>query len=174
MTYVLAEASGLSKVAVGKFAEQVAAHLEFRPCDDMNLLISKLGGRIEYANTFSDDAEHGSLFVDAASDFKIIVPIHTSPNRDRFTIAHELGHYFLHFVLPHQQTGAPLKLKALRKGSERVEWEANWFAASFLMPEQEFRQTFAECGGRLASVAAKFCVSENAADVRAQTLHCIA
>ena len=72
---------------------------------------------------------NGSIFVHQKNSFDIVLPIFTSPIRDRFTIAHEIGHYFLHSLAGEH------KICANREGSNLVEWEANWFAASFLMPK---------------------------------------
>ncbi len=61
--------------------------------------------------------------------------------------------------------------RKIRQGDQvqqRAEWEANWFAAAFLMPEQAFRQ-YRAANGSIAT-AAKFGVSQSAADVRASTL----
>ena len=51
--------------------------------------------------------------------------------RDRFTIAHELGHLFLGHVDKYEVL--------YRRGANELEYEANEFAANLLMPEQEFR-----------------------------------
>jgi Zn-dependent peptidase ImmA (M78 family) len=52
---------------------------------------------------------------------------------------------------------------------QRAEWEANWFAAAFLMAEVPFRAKWASVGGDLTKVAAEFNVSEHAARIRAET-----
>ena len=78
------------------------------------------------------DFHSGAIYVHGRGDFDIVLPQFTSPLRDRFTIGHELGHYFLHS----RQGERPLV--AYRQGSGRLEWEANWFAAGLLMPKDEF------------------------------------
>ncbi len=57
-----------------------------------------------------------------------------------------------------------------RKGSNRLEWEANWFAASFLMPESEFRQMVSDESSN-AHIARHFRVSESAVEVRRKSLN---
>ncbi|RDI52409.1 uncharacterized protein DUF955 [Microvirga subterranea] len=52
---------------------------------------------------------------------------------------------------------------------KRAEWEANWFAAAFLMPATAFQQALATRGS-LKSVANFFGVSARAAEVRLETL----
>jgi Zn-dependent peptidase ImmA (M78 family) len=64
------------------------------------------------------------------------------PHRQRFTIAHEIGHYLLHreaarvFI-----DAAPVFFRDERTatGDEPQEIEANTFAAALLMPEQALR-----------------------------------
>ena len=75
-----------------------------------------------------DYAKSGSIYIHDKENFDIVLPMFTAPIRDRFTIAHEMGHYYLHSLAGER------KIWADRKGSGPVEWEANWFAASFLMP----------------------------------------
>lgn len=171
-SYDKAQPCGLSKAAVYSFAESLAKQLDFKTGDDIDQLVSRIGGRIKIANTLTKDPEEsGSLFVEAPDNFTIIVPAHTSLARDRFTVAHELGHFVLHYLWNRKHRGTPSgKMMALRKGSDRVEWEANWFAAGFLMPGTEFKKVHNKCGGSLSLVASKFGVSQHAAEVRASQL----
>jgi len=73
-----------------------------------------------------------------------------SPARQRFTIAHELGHLCLHPGQPLRvDRSARVNLRATgddgRGGEER---EANWFAAELLMPEQMVREVAAHMAQR--------------------------
>lgn len=172
--YEKAQPSGLGKPAVYALAESIAKQLDFKPGDDIDVLVKRLGGQVKIQSTIIRDPEQsGSLVVEGPNDFTIIVPSHTSPVRDRFTIAHELGHFFLHYVWRKKQ-GCHIgdRLIALRKGSDRVEWEANWFAGGFLMPENAFRQQFQRAAS-IKAVADHFGVSRQAAEIRAKQLHLI-
>ncbi|WP_367350178.1 ImmA/IrrE family metallo-endopeptidase [Sphingobium yanoikuyae] len=172
MPYSPAVESRLSKPQVHKFAESVANQLNFSAGDDIHELVERMGGRVQIEDTLLTDPEHtGSLYVDSPSKFRIIVPSHTSPERDRFTVAHELGHYVLHYLWAKQKDPTlPDSVVAYRKGSDRIEWEANWFAAAFLMPETAFRAAFIEKSGEIRSIADAFRVSAAAAEVRAKDL----
>lgn len=172
MSYELAQESRLSKAQVYGFAESIARQVGFSMGDDINALIVRMGGKIAVEDTLVSDPERtGSLYVEAPGEFRIVVPSHTSPERDRFTVAHELGHYVLHYLLAKKNNpGFPDRVVAYRRGSDRIEWEANWFAAAFLMPETKFRAEFAAYNGTLRDVARKCGVSVVAAEVRAKGL----
>ena len=126
-----------SKDSVFKFAEKTANKLGYKPGKPLKPIIEVLGGRIVYQD-LSDWAESGGLIVYGENDFEILISNFTSGARDQFTIAHELGHYIMHSQLGKH----PCKVG--RKGSDRLEWEANWFAAGFLMPEKRFREVYSE------------------------------
>jgi Zn-dependent peptidase ImmA (M78 family) len=162
----------MPKSAIFELAESVAADLAFQPGDNINRLVASLGGKIVVKDVLLQEPEHcGTLYVSGPDNFKIIVPSHTSPVRDRFTIAHELGHYFLHYLMAHEEDELPHRaLIAYRKDSDRVEWEANWFAAAFLMPSDPFTQEYERTDGDLDRIAEFFRVSTAAAKVRAKDL----
>lgn len=68
------------------------------------------------------------------------------PNRQRFTIAHELGHHQLHdggtFV--DKGTTARFRGQASGSGTPVEEHEANLFAAMLLMPEEAVKRVIRE------------------------------
>lgn len=170
--YTHPEASHNNKTHIFKLAELVNDALEFQAGDDIINIVHHLGGEIEVTNTLlSDPEKSGSLYVDDQDDFKIILPSHTSTRRDRFTIAHELGHLFLHYTWQKRHEDEARKyMFALRKESERVEWEANWFAAAFLMPSEKFQEIYMAEEGDINSIAEIFDVSNQAAEIRAKNL----
>jgi predicted transcriptional regulator len=147
----------LNKAEIERRAELAAERLEFVPGSDIHKLVTGLGHTLTIADV-NDHPE--SLEINADGSFTIFLPVHTSVARDRFTIAHELGHYFLHHP-------AGTAARYNRSGSDLAEVQANWFAASFLMPAG----AFLACEGKsIFWVARKFGVSVPAAKVRAQTL----
>lgn len=171
-SYEPAQPSLLTKAAVHRIAESVAAQVKWKPGGDIKAIVSGLGGSVEIEDTLLSDPEHtGSLYVNGSRDFRILVPSHTSPERDRFTIAHEFGHFVLHYLWKKQQdVNYPDKVVAFRKGSKRIEWEANWFAAAFLMPSLDFKKVYEAKAGDLWQIANHFRVSTKAAEVRAKDL----
>jgi len=125
--------TNLTKKAIANLARKVADKLDFKPGDPMYDVVKKLGGKIVYIDEWNP-LEGESLKVIGESNFTIYIPRVTSPQRDRFTIAHELGHYILHSLFGED----PFPFNRKKNPNDRVEWEANWFAASFLMPKEKF------------------------------------
>jgi Zn-dependent peptidase ImmA (M78 family) len=160
---------GANKSSIEAFASKFAKNFGFEPGQSIDKVVERLGGRIVY-QSFGDlgQTAEESIRVFSMNNFEISLPDYTSPERDRFSIAHEIGHYILHFPLDSSQPMA-----AARYGSNRVEWEANWFAAGFLMPAVIFKKKFTRCGGSLADVARYFKVSYAAARARAKSLSLI-
>lgn len=157
------EPTNLSKAKVEDYSRTVAEVCSFAVGDDPATVLEKLGGRILYQDLDDWVKEGGSIFVHACSDFDILLPRYTHPLRDRFTLAHELGHYFLHS----EQGKTPII--AHRYGSTRIEWEANWFAAALLMPRDVFTKVLSQHGD-ISRVARHFGVSISAAEVRKNAL----
>lgn len=170
--YAAPEPTGLSKKAISALAEHVASQLGFKPGSNIHEVVGRLGGTIGVKDYWDLEARNsGSIIVEGPKKFVIYVARHTAPLRDRFTIAHELGHYFVHYIWPRQQKLRDIvKLQAARNGSGRVEWEANWFAAAFLMPLQPFRDALKASDNDIVSVADQFQVSVAAAEVRARAV----
>lgn len=148
--------------AVQSFASKLAEELAYTPGGDIEAVVRSLGGRITKTDWQSTN-HTGSIRVRGASDFDIFLSPMAGVGRNRFTIAHELGHYILH-----SQAGKkPIFIR--RDGAGLVEWEANWFAAGFLMPEAAFRAKVKERWGN-AELAEHFGVSKAAVEIRRQAL----
>lgn len=56
-------------------------------------------------------------------------------HRARWTGAHELGHLFLHEATTKHRDTTPEASKIIDRAYNSAEWQANSFAAAFLMPE---------------------------------------
>lgn len=97
--------------------------------------------------------------------------------RQRFTIAHELAHFFLHRDLIDRSADGITDTVLYRSGEpERVEYEANRLAADIVMPmdlierelEREFGGVVTE--GTIEALAARFGVSKAAMEIRLSSL----
>lgn len=168
------EPSMLKKSQISKMAEDIALQLGYQYGGNIEEIVKKLGGEILYQDIFDlDSSDSGSIVINNRNDFKITLALHTTKERDRFTIAHELGHYFLHYLFynfRNQTNSDNKKFKAARYGSGKTETEAHWFAASFLMPEKSFKEEFYKLNGNLVELAEKFGVSLSACQIRAESL----
>ena len=171
--YVKPKGINASKASVEKFGEDTATKLEFGIGDSIEEFVKRLGGKIMIGSSGHGDDESGSLIATSFEDWTIYVSRHTSLTRDRFTIAHELGHLLLHLG-PIKEENPDAIMRATRwvdmedPEQKRAEWEANWFAAGFLMPSDQFKEIFAESG--LSYAASRFGVSSKAAEIRASSL----
>lgn len=97
------------------------------------------------------------------------------PNRQRFTIAHEIGHLILHQGETYVDKGYRFNFRGLESGSgtKNEEIEANRFAAALLMPTRLLKAIFQEHAfdltgndDDLRALAEKFGVSTQAMAIR--------
>ena len=153
-----------SEAQIGGVAEEIAKKLGFKPGDDIKAFVeNKLGGTVE-VDDWRNPAPTGEIQVRGPGRFTIWLSPYTAPARDVFTIAHELGHYFLHSKIGKRA------IEVKREGNNRVEWEANCFAASFLLPEQAFLEAWDTHKGNIDMIAAEFGVSTSVVSIRAKRL----
>jgi hypothetical protein len=133
--------------------------------DFLDKLVHFLRGTIEVSDLPSwEETEGGSLIIQpGATRFVIRLSPHTTPLRDNFTIAHELGHFVLHY--PHKSPPA-VPMLFNRYGSGLVEAQANRFAAAFLMPAEDFKKSRAQFADDPYMIAGHFGVSQPAVSVR--------
>lgn len=135
-------------------------------------VVARTGGKVQTAyDPTEQEAEGGSLVIRDEGDYTIFLSPYTFSLRDNFTIAHEVGHYVLHYYP--QKNELELPLWFTRYGTGPVEWQANRFAAALLMPERNFREKHKELEGNLSLLSGMFNVSESAVAVRAKSL-CLA
>ncbi|MEZ5157129.1 MAG: ImmA/IrrE family metallo-endopeptidase [Solirubrobacterales bacterium] len=83
------------------------------------------------------------------------------PPRRRFTIGHELGHFILHqnvqtSLFCRHGTVDPDEPAADRPPLDPIEEQANWFAASLLMPADLVRRQYERCGGDFQALCTIF------------------
>lgn len=110
------------------------------PIQNINDVVEKLGGRIE--ESFNIDNMSDGSIRKQDDGFVIFVSPFQSRERKKFTIAHELGHLFLHMgyrinlELWNRQENATY----YRAGDSLEEYQANEFAAAFLMPKNKYKE----------------------------------
>jgi Zn-dependent peptidase ImmA (M78 family) len=176
---------------IGNFAETLRAALArihpelgespYLTPDKATKVVNTLGGELIYVEEW--DVQNGIGLIEpihgaeTKPQFRIIVPKHNQfPQRNMFTVAHEIGHLFLHlrYNTPEWKKAKTMfrdtTASIITEEFQSAEWEANEFAACYLMPEREFEVLYAKCGDDIQCVAKKLFVSQAAVRVRLQSL----
>ena len=160
-----------------------------RPPIDVESIARDLNLYVVYERLEGDVS--GTLFHDDDGDVILGVNTFHHWKRQRFTVAHEIGHYWLHVrdrsrskseVFVDRPAEVLFRDRTASKGLEKKEIEANAFAAALLMPENlvdaEARKLFAR-DRRLNDdelvelLAGRFDVSEQAMRYRLVNLHIV-
>lgn len=165
-------ALGASRVKIDQIAGMLASTWGYLPGSNLTEWVETcLGGRI-YTATLEPHPEFGYLQVPGVfqgdgtrSKFDIVLSPFTGEFHDRFTIAHELGHYFLHCLAQNRS-----ELTVRREGMDRAETEANWFAESFLMPREKFVRAWNDVEGSIPALIHRFKVAADVITMRRKSL----
>lgn len=110
----------------------------------------------------------GEIRREMDNTYVIRINRHETPERQRFTLAHEIGHFLLH----KEAIGDGIADDALYRSrlSNTLEYEANRFAAELLMPraaiEKLTENTELADDDLVEVVSSKFGVSKQAAQIR--------
>ncbi len=118
---------------------------------DLANICSMLTIDLEYSDQVVQDGDGNLILGSANFDRKsILVNFHDNKYRERFTIAHEIGHFCLqHDRYLHSETIVERDLlitseNGNRFNYERLEFQANAFASHLLLPKEVFEQIVAE------------------------------
>ena len=139
---------------------------------DIAYIVRKQGYEVFIDDDLEDDI---SGFVDH-NNKEVVLNANETPERRRFTLAHELGHIILNAndnQIQHRDniTNNQLDIYA----SEPNEVEANYFAGCILMPKNVFIREFNSIKGdidyKIQKLAYYFGVSKLAVNVRANVLN---
>ena len=137
-------------------------------------IAKSLGARVRFSPL--DDELSGFVFVKNGVPMIGVNSLH-HPNRQRYTIAHELGHLELHRQLITSEVHVDKKFVLMRdptsaSGTELIEIQANQFAAELLMPRTLIEQALdkkefdIDDDGPIEQLAKKFRVSKQALEYR--------
>jgi len=159
------EPCGMSSGWIDKYAEKLASELNFGLGDDIkDKVVTPLGGKVEEI-PLDEWTSNDSVIIRKANDFKITIESLIILERKRFSIAHELGHYFLHS----KQGEVPMSVHRLG-WNPIVEAEASHFGLCLLMPKTKFLEAF-ERDSRPVELAIESCVHTSSARKRMQMLN---
>lgn len=134
------------------------------PPIDLEKVVKKSDIEVRVVNFENPDIEG----IYNRSEKVIYVKDSTAYPRVAFTIAHELGHYYLHQDKPAEVFYRNDAL-FLNPDHKEQEQEANWFAASLLMPKEIFID-FWQIINDIDQIASRFSVSNSAAYWRLKNL----
>lgn len=167
-TYIPSDSDAIlaPKIDIQNYAEIIANQLNYN-YQNLSEVVNNIGAEINFVNPLSDDTNfNGSMLVNKVDEtINISLSNLTGELRNNFTIAHELGHLYLHAKNIQENI-----IGFNRYGTGRLEWEANWFAAAFLMPEQEFKDKCYEFNSDNFELSLYFNVSESAIKIRKKDL----
>jgi Zn-dependent peptidase ImmA (M78 family) len=139
---------------------------------DLNKIFKEAG--IHYVEKYLADNMAGMIERNADETYTITVNKKDASPRKRFTAAHELGHYVLHrpFFDKLDDNRAFRKSGGYENSKIRPlhEAQANKFAATLLMPEEEIRRFFAKGMTTPEQLAPHFDVSIHAMTIRLENL----
>jgi Zn-dependent peptidase ImmA (M78 family) len=138
--------------------------LETEPLDVVSL-VKKLGIMLRFEPMGDEDS--GLLAKDKEGNWFMHINSLHHPNRQRFTIAHELGHLFLHGDVRDEFAD---KIFFRNNQLDKDETEANIYAAQLLMPKKLFSAYISDTSSKVEDIANHFQVSSLAVRYRAKTL----
>lgn len=111
----------------------------------------------------------GALVKERGQDPTIVLNWQDSPNRKRFSCAHEIGHFVRRSDQPDEYEYVDLRDAFSGTGQDPEEVYANTFAACLLMPDREVRRLHRKRFSDLA-MAVRFDVSREAMQYRLKNL----
>ena len=134
-TYSTPKATGYTQSQIEELAASIAGKLGFEPGGELKPVVERLGGNFKYLDTEAYFGEGGTarIVIDGPRNFVISLYKLGGLFDNRFAIAHELGHYFLHSEMGKR----PITAGHAEGAVSREEWEASVFAAAFLMPRSQ-------------------------------------
>ncbi len=111
------------------------------PIDNIDTIVQQMGGTI-VEDSSMDGFSDGKIRKTGANSFEITVSPFQSYERRNFTVAHELGHLFLHMGFKTNQKlwDSQNNVAYYRNGFSDLEYQSNEFAAALLMPEDEYKE----------------------------------
>ncbi|MEM5008350.1 ImmA/IrrE family metallo-endopeptidase [Priestia megaterium] len=128
---------------IAEVANTIREAMEINYPVDLEKLVENLGGKLSYENYLEENME--AMITKKDNSFEITIDRNKAEKRRRFSIAHEIGHLFLHMgylVNPEKWNNSNEYVDSVyyRFGYSIEESEANEFAACLLMPANEFRK----------------------------------
>jgi Zn-dependent peptidase ImmA (M78 family) len=174
------------KVRIEQEAQNILQHLLITaPPIDVKAVAERLGYRV-VLKFFDEEDLSGTVVRDARGVVTLGINTLHAQVRQRFSIAHEIGHAWLHLAKGKQEAffvdppaGVFFRDSKASRGEDQKEIEANQFAAALLMPGQLVGQCLTTLAGSpkrltidtaVSELATRFNVSTQAMRFRLVTL----
>ena len=134
--------------------------------------LRELGFEIWDRDFDGDESTSGVMAVNADTQHPLVIGINVvdSYEHQRFTLAHELGHYIFDVYVDSKEEAIFIQYNtSIDNAHDMREYRASKFAANLLMPEVEFRKAvevlgfLKEPGSKISLLAKMFSVSMTAA-----------
>jgi Zn-dependent peptidase ImmA (M78 family) len=164
-------------LAMQRALDLLQSHGIQEPPVDVRLIAEKEGVKVIFENL--EDEISGVLVVNRNGDTSIGVNKLHHPNRQRFTLAHELAHWKLHPNEPTVHVDESMlyfRGEGMYPPSQPGEVEANYFAANLLMPETFLRRDLSKVrlsaldDAQMRTLAQRYGVSAQALTIRLMDL----
>ncbi len=154
---------------IESITDKIHEAMESRESTVINVieLAQQLGFSV-YETEF-DNSQIDGMVINSKEERSIYVNQHNLPVRNRFTIAHELGHIILHHDDNQAEEYKIIDYRGNNTSYDPKEHEANMFAASLLMPKYKAIEVWEDVQN-IDDFANIFKVSKAAASVRLQNL----
>lgn len=147
-----------SKKTIEKIAELILKQFDIDPENIEVIEIARKFGLNVYSADLGDSLSGFIKKVNGVNN--IFVNNNHAGTRQRFTIAHEIGHFVLHNELINTNNGTVL-FRGLGDNWE-VEDQADYFAAALLMPLSAVEEVYNKLNKNISATARVFRVSEQA------------
>lgn len=138
---------------IQQLAERINKEANLTPNGNVTLqdFVEDLGGTItlDYGDTALTISD---------TTFTIHIPFTSSPTRDTFLIAHNLGHYYIHYIHP-KQNNQYARNHYTHSATGHHEAEANMFAKHLLMPNEQFLEVLSRNNQDITKTAKEYGLS---------------
>ena len=136
-----------NRPSIKKLAETIALEYQEK-VTPLDSIINDEGLRVFYDSYGRDTFDGMTLFENGKFSIHINTDLGNQHNsaRGRFTLAHELGHYYIdsHRIGLKKGLLKPHSSRTNRKQFNKIEREADFFASCLLMPEIRFSRDFSK------------------------------
>jgi len=138
---------------------------------DLAQIVEKLGGKVHKGHDRCWKIPEGVAMEVIDGKPFISQDIGTGPRRNQFDIAHNIGHFVLHYNYRRMILGEhSLRVSAPRYGTDQSDREANYFARVLIMPDTSYTEMYARFSGDHGRLSLHFNTLHSQSIVRAREL----